>query len=168
MANEVHRKILVGPSDNLFGAAWVNLDGLGDGDLAWGTPITGVGDCDMLEVFFQVKTGTSLTDGGTIDFYAGYGDDDSPEIRSGTGDIDTTSAGTETTAADVVRVLGTLDPIGSIIIDSTNNTEYSRRVKIPSPGDDVVLFVYNNTGAALNSTSSPHLVHYRGWVPEIQ
>lgn len=169
MANEIHRKLLVTLADLDFDTAFAALDSLADGDLAWCAPITTLEDCDFAEFFPRIKVGTSPTSGGTIEFYAGGGDDGGTEKRVGTDDITTTDHGTETTDADITRVLGTLGaPLFVISVDGTTDKIYTAKFRLWYPGADVNLFVLNNTGAALNGTSSPHSVSVRGWGPEVQ
>lgn len=169
MPNEIHRKVAVAIADLDFDLAFAALDSLGDGDIAWSAPVTSMEDCEWAEVFYKIKVGTSPTAGGTIAFYAGRADDGSGEIRSGTDDITTTDHGTETTAADVTRVLGTLGPVLHVVqVDATSNIVYSGSFRIWYPGADFNVFVYNNTGVAFNGTSSPHVMRIRGNLPEIQ
>lgn len=169
MANEVHRKLLVALADLNFGSSFANLDSLADGDLAWSSPLTSLEDCDFAEFFSRLKVGTSPTNGGTIEFYAGRGDDGSPEKRVGTDDITTTATGTETTDADIARILGTLGaPLFVIAVDGTTDKIYTASFRMWYPGADCQLFVLNNTGAALNGTGSPHSISVRGWGPEVQ
>ena len=169
MPNEIHRKLLVAITDLDFGVSFVELDSLPNGDLAWCAPVTSCEDCDIAEIFYQIKVGTSPTDGGDFRFYVGRGDDGSGEIRAGTDDITTTDHGTEATAADVSRVLGALGPpLKSVRVDGNTDSIYSGSFRVWYPGADFNVYLYNNTGAALNGTSSPHLVRVRGWGPEVQ
>lgn len=169
MPTAVHRSLLVALANVDFGASFAELDSLPDGDLAWCAPITSLEDCDFADFFARIKVGTSPTAGGTIEFYAGGGDDGGTEKRVGTDDIVTTDHGKEATDADITRVLGTLGaPIAVISVDATTDKIYTVRFPLWYPGADVNLFVLNNTGAALNGTSSPHSVSVRGWGPQIQ
>ena len=131
--------------------------------------MTSCEDCDVAEVFYQIKVGTSPTSGNTFSFYVGRGDDNGSEIRGGTDDITTTDHGTEGTAADVSRVLGTLGPMLHVVqVDGTSNIVYSGSFKVWYPGADFNVYIYNDTGVALNGTSSPHKMRVRGWGPEVQ
>lgn len=169
MPTAIHRKLLVAVADLAFGTSWATLDSLADGAIGWSGIVTGLGSSDMVEVFASIKVGTSPTAGGTINFYAGGGDDATSELRAGTDDITTTATGSETVAADVARVLGALGPpVFQVRVDSTTGKVYTARFAIELPGADFQLFVLNDTGAALDGTSSPHKVHYRGWGWESQ
>lgn len=169
MANEVHRKLLVAVTAFDFDTAFAEIDGVANGDLIWSAPVTNAEDCDFVDVFASLKTGTSPTAGGRIEFYVGRADDDTPEIRPGTDDITTTDHGEETVDADITRVLGALGhPLATIVVDGTSDKTYRRSFRVWYPGADWNLFIYNASGAAFNGTSSPHRVTYRGWGPEIQ
>jgi len=168
MPNEIHRKIGVAIDDLDFDASFATLDSLGDGDLAWCAPVTTLEDCDVAEVFYQIKVGTSPTSGNTFSFYIGRSDSSS-SIYAGTDDITTTDHGTETTDADISRVLGTLGPPLHVVqVDGTSDIVYSGTFKVWYPGNDFNVFVYNDTGAAFNGTSSPHKMRIKGWLPEVQ
>ncbi len=169
MANEVHRKVQQSITDATFGASNANLDALADGDLAWSAAITTCEDCDTIDVFVDITTGGSApTAGNTISVFIGKADDEAGEIRAGSDDITTTSAGTETVDADVARVTPHLDLLGVLKVDATTEKAYRKAFSYPNPGADFNIFILNETGTALSSTGAPHQVHYRGWVDEVQ
>lgn len=169
MANEIHRKRTVALTDFDFGTSFAEIDSLADQDICWSAPVTTCDDEDVVWVSAKIKVGTTPIIGSTIEFFVGRGDDGGTEKRSGTDDIDTTDHGTEGTDADVDRVLGTLGPpVYTIPVDATTDKIYTAVFPIHEPGADFNLFIHNNTGAALNGTSSPHSVSYHGKLNEIQ
>jgi len=168
MVNEVHQKLLVAITDLDMDTNFADLDSLADGDLAWSAPVTSTEDAQLIDIFSELKTGTSPTDGGTIGVYVGFADDGTGEIRSGSDDISTTDHGTETVDADIDRVLPQCTRIGTIIVDNTSDKVYSAKFQFAFPGADWFLLIHNDTGAAFNGTGSPHTVRYRAWGPEIQ
>lgn len=168
MPNEQHQKLFVTLAELGFGTNFANLDWLPDDDMAWSDQVTDCEDCERVEIFARIKTGTSPTAGAEIAFFVARADDDgTDEIRAGDEAVNP-STGTQGTAAVVDRVEAQVEYIGSIVVDATSNKDYNKRFQFFHPGADWNLVVINRSGAALNSTGSPHLIRYRGWGPEIQ
>lgn len=161
MANEIHQKTLV----SLASLTVTSLNSLADGDLMWFAPITTLGTCEYAQLWLQMTAGTSPTAGGTFEVYRGAFDGGS--LYTGTDDVDLSATGTETTAADVARVLGTLgSPIAVISVDATSGVVYTTQAKIWQPEPNLILFGYNATGAAL--AASGHAATILGRGPEVQ
>lgn len=163
MPNEVHWKLEVAEFAFDFDTNFAEIDSLPDQDLCWSAPVTSCEDCEFVKVVAKIKAGTSPD--GAVRFYVGR---NGATDRVGTDDINTSDHGTEGTTADIDRVLGALDLVGSIGgMDSTDKI-HTVEFKIWYPGASFNLYVFNDTGATLNGTSSPHDIHGYGYLPEIQ
>ena len=164
MANEVHQKIDVSLTDFDFDSNFDEIDSVADGDIVWSAPVTTCEDCERAEVIAQITVGTTPTKGGTIEFYVGRAFN---SIRTGTDDVTLTDHGENTDDDDVYALLGALGgPVAIISVDDETDTVYTKTFNIWYPTGDFQLFIYNNTGAALNAAG--HDVSYRGWLPEAQ
>lgn len=161
MANAIHQKTLVTRA-SLAVTSW---NSLADGDIAWVAPITTCDTAEFVDFCAQITIGTSPDAGGTVEFYAGGGDGGS--LRVGTNDIDASVAGSETTDADVARVLGVLGlPFAVITCDGASGVIYTVRGRLWFPGPVSQVFCYNNSGAALPSSGHSATITGRG--PEVQ
>lgn len=161
MTNEVHRKLLVAAAALDFDTGEAAIDSLPTGDLCWSAPVTTMEDCDWMEVFATIVSGTSPD--GNVSFAAARSDG---TIQVGTNDVTLTDHGTEGTAADVARVLAAIGPIRRSVYQDTSAINYSCSFWIPNPGASINIFIYNNTGVTL--AASGHAVRARGWGPEVQ
>src|SRR5947199_10765049 len=66
-----------------FGTSFADIDSLGNGNLARSDNVVNASPSKpAVRIFFQVKTGTSPTDGSPIRFFVARGDDHGTEIRS--------------------------------------------------------------------------------------
>jgi len=158
MANEVHQKVDVALADFDFDTDFADIDSLADGALAWSAPVATCEDCERVEVFAQIKVGTTPTKGGTIELYALRADDGGTEKRQGTDNVTLTDHGTNTDADQVYQLLGVAgSPLAAVVVDDETDTVYTARFNIWYPGADFNLLIYNNTGAAFNGTFQ-HLV----------
>ena len=164
MPNEIHRKPDIAEFAVDVGASCAELDSLPDQDLCWSAPIATLEDCEKADFTVKIKAGTDPD--GTVEIYAVR---NGATNRVGTDDIDTNDHGTEGTTEDIARVKGVLGtPVDIISAVNTTGKVYTTNFRVWDPGPSVTLFFFNNTGAALDGTSSPHAVHGRGWLPEIQ
>lgn len=162
MADQIHRHKVVTLADIAFGTNWADIDSLANGSIAWSAQQTGWGDADIVRVFLQIKMGTSPTADTTFQVFVARADDDASEIREG-GELITTSSGSNGTAATIARVLPQLKLIGAQRVDGVTDIVYRTAYDIENPGDDWNLVIKNETGVALNGTSSPHQVHAIGY-----
>lgn len=110
-------------------------------------------------VFYRIRTGTSPTDGGVIEFYLSRADDNGTEHADGN------------TGASDAAFSGNVDELELVhvqIVKNTSDTDYRGSFLINDPGTDWRLVVLNKTGVALNSTGGNHYIRYRAENMQIQ
>lgn len=159
---QVHRTTLVAEVAVNFNTAFAVIDSLADNGLAWCAPLTTLEDCDIARFWAAISSGTSPA--GTLEIYAARA---GTNIRPGSDFETLTTYGSSTTTANIDNILACLGaPLKSIYMD-TSDKVYTAQFDLWFPGANCQLFIYNNTGAALDGTSSPHSVYVAGLGPEV-
>ena len=134
------------------------LASLADGNSRQSSMVDNNDDSQIIQVFFQVTTGTTPTVNKTIEFYLIKGDQHiAPNVR-------TDNAG----ASDADITIETASQVNVVTIDASSDKSYYGSFLIRNPGASWGIAVKNNTDVALNSTGGNHQMTYVRENQEVQ
>jgi hypothetical protein len=151
MANEIRTKL------DAAAAATITLASLASNSARQSTKITNTNARPGALIYFQVRTGATPVDGGTVELYLLKGDGTIAEDNYG--------------ASDAAITLDQAKLLGVIRVSATGNAFYRAAFDtgILGPlGSEFVLAVQNLSGFALHATAGDHALRHTLYVPEVQ